>query len=202
MRAIEFAVVNKNLLNIQVLNLSLGHPIYERATTDPLVQAVESAVRSGLVVVVAAGNVGLNPSTHQPGYSGIVSPANSPSAFSVGAVRTHNTATRDDDQIALFSSRGPTRYDGFAKERLKELLEVPTLYTIADDPAHCAAVVNSGRLLRQVAPRSQVLADIGRLSDALLGRQRRATKTGWSLSRLFKYLVGAGSANGAGRSIG
>jgi len=115
LRAVEFAVVNKDLLNIQVLNLSLGHPIYERATTDPLVQVVESAVRSGLVVVVAAGNVGLKPHTIEPGYSGIVSPANSPSAFSVGAVRTHNTATRDDDQIALFSSRGPTRYDGFAK---------------------------------------------------------------------------------------
>ncbi len=30
-------------------------------------------------------------------------------------MRTHDTATRNDDQIALFSSRGPTRYDGFAK---------------------------------------------------------------------------------------
>src|SRR5207244_6594062 len=115
LRAIEFAIVNRDLLNIQVLNLSLGHPIYERAATDPMVQAVETAVRLGLVVVVAAGNVGLVPVTHQVGYSGIVSPANSPSAFSIGAVRTHNTATRDDDQIALFSSRGPTRYDGFAK---------------------------------------------------------------------------------------
>src|SRR5262249_32780754 len=40
LRAIEFAVVNKNLLNIQVLNLSLGHPIYESAVSDPMVQAV------------------------------------------------------------------------------------------------------------------------------------------------------------------
>jgi serine protease AprX len=115
LRAVEFAVVNKDLLNIQVLNLSLGHPIYEHAATDPLVQAVESAVRSGLVVVVSAGNLGLNPRTGQPGYGGIVSPGNAPSAFAIGAVRTHNTATRDDDQIALFSSRGPTAYDGFAK---------------------------------------------------------------------------------------
>ncbi len=46
---------------MQVLNLSLGHPIYERAASDPMVQAVESAVRAGLVVVVAAGNVGLIP---------------------------------------------------------------------------------------------------------------------------------------------
>jgi subtilisin family serine protease len=115
LRAIEFAIVNRERLNIQVLNLSLGHPIYERAATDPMVQAVESAVRVGLVVVVAAGNVGLTPVTHTIGYSGIVSPANAPSAYSIGAVRTHNTVTRADDQIALFSSRGPTRYDGFAK---------------------------------------------------------------------------------------
>ena len=53
--------------------------------------------------------------TALPGYAGIASPGNAPSAFSIGAVRTFNTATRDDDQIALFSSRGPSWYDGFAK---------------------------------------------------------------------------------------
>src|SRR5439155_1096272 len=37
LRAIEFAIVNKDLLNIQVLNLSLGHPIFEHAATDPMV---------------------------------------------------------------------------------------------------------------------------------------------------------------------
>jgi serine protease AprX len=115
LRAIEFAVVNKDLLNIQVLNLSLGHPIYELSGTDPLVQAVESAVRAGLVVVVSAGNFGLNPTTGRPGYAGIASPGNAPSAYSIGAVRTFNTATRDDDRIALFSSRGPSWFDGFVK---------------------------------------------------------------------------------------
>ena len=115
LRAIEFAIVNKDLLNIQVLNLSLGHPIFEHAATDPMVQAVESAVRAGLAVVVSSGNVGLNATTGLPGYAGVLSPGNSPSAFSIGAVRTFNTVSRDDDRIALFSSRGPTWYDGFAK---------------------------------------------------------------------------------------
>ena len=41
LRAIEFAVQPK-ILDIQILNLSLGHPIFERAATDPLVQAVET----------------------------------------------------------------------------------------------------------------------------------------------------------------
>jgi serine protease AprX len=114
-RAIEFAIVNKDLLNIQVLNLSLGHPIYEPAVTDPLVQAVEHAVRQGLVVVVSAGNFGINPKTGLPGYAGIASPGNAPSAISVGAVRAFDTVSRDDDRVAPYSSRGPSWYDGFAK---------------------------------------------------------------------------------------
>ena len=50
--AVEFAVKNGQSLGIRVINLSLGHPIYERAATDPLVKAVEQAVRRGLIVVV------------------------------------------------------------------------------------------------------------------------------------------------------
>ena len=42
--AIDFATNNKAALGIDVINLSLGHPIYEPAATDPMVQAVERAV--------------------------------------------------------------------------------------------------------------------------------------------------------------
>ena len=114
-RAIEFAIANKSLLGINVLNLSLGHPVYEPAATDPLVQAVEHAVREGLVVVASAGNFGLNRKTGAPGYAGIASPGNAPSALTAGAVRTFNTVSRDDDRVAPYSSRGPSWYDGFAK---------------------------------------------------------------------------------------
>jgi serine protease AprX len=117
-RAIEFAIANKDLLGIHILNLSLGHPIYEPAASDPLVQAVEHAVRSGLTVMVSAGNFGINPVTGQPGYAGITSPANAPSAIAVGAVRSFNTVTRKDDRVAPYSSRGPSWYDGFAKPDL------------------------------------------------------------------------------------
>lgn len=118
LRAIEFAIANRKQLDIQILNISLGHPIYEPAATDPLVQAVEHAVREGLVVVVSAGNVGINRRTGLPGYAGIMSPANSPSAISVGAVKTFDTTSRDDDRVAPYSSRGPSWYDGFAKPDL------------------------------------------------------------------------------------
>ena len=56
--AIEFVVKNKAALGVQVINLSLGHPITAPAKFDPLVQAVEDAARHDIVVVVAAGNDG------------------------------------------------------------------------------------------------------------------------------------------------
>src|SRR5207253_1868916 len=45
--AINFAITNKTALGIDIINLSLGHPIFEPAASDPLVQAVEAASRAG-----------------------------------------------------------------------------------------------------------------------------------------------------------
>jgi serine protease AprX len=70
--------MNKDRLGVDIINLSLGHPIYEAAATDPLVQAVEAAVRAGIVVVVSAGNYGVSSITGLPGYAGVLSPANAP----------------------------------------------------------------------------------------------------------------------------
>jgi serine protease AprX len=113
--ALEFAVANRSRFNIKVINLSLGHPIYESATTDPLVQAVEAAVRSGIVVVTAAGNFGTNPVTGKVGYAGLTSPGNAPSAITVGAATNNGTIERADDRVAPFSSRGPSWFDGYGK---------------------------------------------------------------------------------------
>lgn len=74
-----------------VINLSLGGG---GNADDPIAQAVDGASAAGVVVVAAAGNAG-------------------PTAFSVGspgAARTAVTvgATDKSDQLAAFSSRGPT----------------------------------------------------------------------------------------------
>ncbi len=113
--AIQFATVNKAALGIDIVNLSLGHAVYEPAGTDPLVQAVQAASRAGLVVVVSAGNYGANSTTGLVGYAGITSPGNAPSAITVGAASGQETIARGDDRIANYSSRGPTWYDGLAK---------------------------------------------------------------------------------------
>ena len=114
-RAVEYATARRAQLGIRVINLSLGHPVYEPASRDPLVRAVESASKQGIIVVAAAGNRGLNPDSGQTGYGGITSPGNAPSAITVGALTTRNTTTRSDDGVAAYSSRGPSWYDGFAK---------------------------------------------------------------------------------------
>jgi len=113
-KAVEFAVANRTSLGIHIINLSLGHPIYEPAANDPLVLAVESAVRAGIVVVVSAGNNGMD-DAGVVGYAGISSPGNAPSAITVGTVDHKNTAWPYDDTVAPYSSRGPSWFDGFAK---------------------------------------------------------------------------------------
>ena len=139
-RAIEFAIANKNVLKIHVINLSLGHPIFEAAATDPLVQAVEHASRAGIVVVISAGNFGRNRTTGQIGYAGIASPGNAPSGISVGSVQTFDTVSRDDDRIAPYSSRGPSWYDGFAK---------PDISAPGDDLLSIASVGSTLRALQE-----------------------------------------------------
>ena len=113
-RAIEFVVANKSKLNVQIINLSLGHPILAPAKHDPLVLAVERATQAGLIVVTAAGNNGQK-KNGDVGYTGITSPGNAPSAITVGAAITNNTVVRGDDTVADFSSRGPSWFDGYAK---------------------------------------------------------------------------------------
>lgn len=117
-RAVEYATKYRSLLGIHVINLSLGHPIYEAASRDPLVRAVEAASRAGVVVVAAAGNYGRNRESGEVGYGGIASPGNAPSAITVGSLMTVDTISRRDDDVAPYSSRGPAWYDGHAKPDL------------------------------------------------------------------------------------
>jgi serine protease AprX len=103
--AIQTAVQLKYLYDVRVINLSLGRPIYESCTLDPLCQAAEAAWSDGIVVVIAAGNLGRN------GYGTILSPGDSPHSITVGAMKTEETYPRSDDLIASYSSKGPTYID-------------------------------------------------------------------------------------------
>ena len=63
--AIQKAIALKSTYNIRVINLSLGRPVWESYTVDPLCQAAEQAWKAGIVVVVAAGNYGRDDSRAQ-----------------------------------------------------------------------------------------------------------------------------------------
>jgi serine protease AprX len=116
--AIQQAITLKNTYNIRVINISLGRPTFESYTLDPVCQAVESAWKAGIVVVVAAGNDGRNNSMGTNGFATIGVPANDPAVITVGATRTAVTETRVDDGIASYSSKGPTSFDHLVKPDL------------------------------------------------------------------------------------
>ena len=116
--AIQMAIQLKNKYNIRVINLSLGRPVYESYKLDPLCQAVEQAWKAGIVVVVAAGNDGRDDSEGTNGYGTITAPSNDPYVITIGAMKTMGTPSRADDQIATYSSKGPTPCDHVVKPDL------------------------------------------------------------------------------------
>ncbi len=105
---IQWAVNQRLVYGIRVLNLSLSAPVQSHYWDDPLNQAVMSAWASGIVVVVAAGNAG-------PAPMSIGVPGNNPYVISVGAVTDrYEPAQPSQYRLASFSSAGPT-YEGFVK---------------------------------------------------------------------------------------
>ncbi len=113
--AIDEAIQLKNQYNIRVMNISLGRPVYESASNDPLCQAVEAAWSAGIVVVVAAGNDGRDNSQGTMGYGTITAPGNDPRVITVGAMNSMGTTTRNDDIMTSYSSKGPTLFDQYVK---------------------------------------------------------------------------------------
>lgn len=116
--ALQQAVALKSTYNIKIVNLSLGRPVMESYLQDPLCQAVEQAWKAGIVVVVAAGNGGRDNSHGTNGYGTITSPGNDPYVITVGAMKDMKTLPRSDDQMASYSSKGPTLFDQIAKPDL------------------------------------------------------------------------------------
>jgi hypothetical protein len=136
--AIDWIVANKARYNVRVLNLSLYAPIAGPYWADPLNQAVMRAWQAGIAVVAAAGNSG-------PGAGTITVPGNVPYVVTVGAVKSGRYTTSGYDELAFYSSRGPTE-SAFVKPDVL----VPASRTIAPLPA--------GALLTSQMPAARLLA--------------------------------------------
>jgi serine protease AprX len=105
---IQWAVAHRSAHGIRVLNLSLGSDSSQDYRLSPLNLAVERAWRAGIAVVVSAGNSG-------PSSQTVMKPGDDPYVITVGASNDEGTLPIADDKVPVFSSRGPTRSNGFAK---------------------------------------------------------------------------------------
>jgi serine protease AprX len=105
---IQWVVAHEDIYGIRVLNLSLGSDSSQDYRLSPLNLAVERAWRAGIAVVVSAGNSGDDPKT-------VMKPGDDPYVITVGASNDEGTLTISDDRVPVFSSRGPTRSNGFPK---------------------------------------------------------------------------------------
>jgi serine protease AprX len=143
-KGIEWCVEKREELGIRILSLSLGTPALESYRYDPLAQAAERAWHLGLVVCAAAGNEGPHAGT-------ISSPGHDPVILTVGAADDKNTESLDDDEIAQFSSRGPTN-EGLVK---------PDLYAPGAD---IVSLNSPGSQIEMQLPENKVNDDYIRLS--------------------------------------
>ncbi|HEX6593693.1 MAG TPA: S8 family peptidase, partial [Bacillota bacterium] len=92
--------------SIDIISMSLGSTAqrFNDEEDDPMVRIVNEAWATGIIVCVAAGNEG-------PESQTIASPGISRQVITVGALDDNRTEnTREDDDVASFSSRGPTIY--------------------------------------------------------------------------------------------
>jgi serine protease AprX len=108
---LQWAVDHQALYGIRVLNLSLGYQSSQSTVTNPLDQAVQALWTAGITVVTSAGNAG-------PFNGTILSPGDDPMVITVGALDDMATPSPADDEMANFSSVGPTTRDGWAKPDL------------------------------------------------------------------------------------
>lgn len=115
--AFDYILRKSSGLNIRVVNLSVATHVSESYNTDPLTVAAKQLVDAGIVVVAAAGNLGRT-GEGLDAYGGITAPGNAPWVLTVGASNHRGSADRSDDQMAAFSSRGPTALDASAKPDL------------------------------------------------------------------------------------
>ncbi len=111
LRGMQWVFDHRLIYNIRVVNLSVTAGNAESYKTSPLAVGAERLWRSGIVVVVAAGNQG---SARDATY---FSPANDPYVITVGALDDNLTLNPNDDRLADFSSRGTTQ-DGIIKPDL------------------------------------------------------------------------------------
>jgi hypothetical protein len=123
--AADWIYTHKGESGIRVANFSLIGSSPASVMFDPLDRALERLWLSGVVVVTAAGNYGVDGKPTDVAFA----PANDPFVITVGAGDPANTVPTTDDFAAPWSVYGHT-FDGFAKPELG----APGRYIVAAVP--------------------------------------------------------------------
>jgi serine protease AprX len=176
--ALDWAVTHRNDpgVNIRVINLSFGTDSLQDPLFDPLSYAVEAAWRAGIVVVVSVGNDG-------PTATRVGNPALNPYVIAVGGSDIAGTATRDDDTMGAFSTRGNSvrHADLVAPGRSIASLRDPGSYVDATYPGGLVAD-GTGRYFKGSGT-SQAAAVVSGAAALLL--QQRPTLTPDQVKKLL-----------------
>jgi serine protease AprX len=138
-RGADWIIAHKDAYNIRVANFSLHGTLASSFMLDPLDKAVERLWFSGIVVVAAAGNQGVNGRPSRV----LFAPANDPFVITVGATDIMDTVSAKDDVAAPWSVYGYTA-DGFAKPELS----APGRYMVgAIPPGSTLAAERGGKMV-------------------------------------------------------
>ncbi len=129
---IQWIIEHNAILNVKVLNLSLQATVASPYWYDALNQAVMAAWDAGITVVVAAGNSGPEPVT-------VMAPGNIPYVITVGAIKPGVYTDNGVDQLAVYSSTGPTE-----SKFIKPDLLAPGSRVLAPFPANSALAGQAG----------------------------------------------------------
>ena len=124
--AADWILANRAQYNIRVANFSLHSSTPASVFFDPLDRAVEKLWLSGVVVVAASGNYGVDGSAAGVTFA----PGNDPFVITVGAADVNRSLGTQDDFAAPWSAWGYT-LDGFSKPELG----APGRYMVAAVPS-------------------------------------------------------------------
>jgi len=160
-KGIQWVIANRERYDIRVLNLSLGGDEDVQCSKSIVDQAAEQAIRSGIVVVAAAGNAGAAGRHSIP-------PANSPSVITVGGYTDHNQL--NGNELGLYQSNFGMTADGIVKPEIvapamwvaAPILPGTKLYKRAEALSHLAAAVDY-----QLPALARELKDLAELPESV-----------------------------------